>query len=282
MEALFIFFSITFICNYLFHAKSKQQVWLISILIPFICLVTIIFILTLYFSPYDVGKMGVSSLLGAITGGVILFFQQKRKLENNGHSPFPVILFSIILISFGITAVRYYLLADIRENMNIIQASRTDRDTIIPETKGSTKQLNYHGLNFSYPSNWKIETEETTEYEYYSVTCSNPAATSLSTFRSDWVKTEIQEKDFINDIITSFKEESLIKNQKFSPIEEHTFQQFKAEACDYSLTMLGEPIFGRIISFHTNGYSVLIIIQSDSIDKINTEFKVIENSFTLK
>lgn len=284
MKTLFIFLTIAFICNYIFQAKDKKQVWLISILAPLVSFIAIVFILVFLYPPYEVGAISVLFLRDAIIAGFIIFFQQKRILKQDGKSKFPICLFIFVLVSAGISITQYTLSRDLEEKASKIEYFKKDNDIKSKDIiKNTTLELEYYGLSFSYPWLWNIEKDINTDTEnpFYSVACEDTDENTFALIIITWAKGHTAIQDVFNRSIDVLEKTYELKIQDFSAKKEYTFHQFKGESVDFSYTILEETINGRIIICHTKNHTIQILMQCDA-GKLDTAFKTIENSLVLE
>jgi uncharacterized RDD family membrane protein YckC len=142
--------------------------------------------------------------------------------------------------------------------------------------------FSYKEISFDYPENWEIEKEEVEEGLAYRVDCSKKDFDASEIISIMWYYMEIEPKDVIAGMIESLKEVPTHKNLKANPTVSSNYINYNAYKSDFNITILGEDFYGTIISFQTNGKTMLILKQSDSISKLKSEFEIVENSLKIK
>lgn len=93
---------------------------------------------------------------------------------------------------------------------------------------------------------------------------------------------EMEPREMIQNTIEGMKEEPTHKNSNVKPIYTTVYKGLDAVKSDFDLVLFGEKYFGRIISFNSVGKTILILKQSDNINKLDSEFKIVENSLRIE
>lgn len=159
-----------------------------------------------------------------------------------------------------------------------------NNDNINNNTILNNKFLNFEGLTFSYPENWKVE-KEVLQYNFgFQVNCEKPGLSS-DIISIVWLRgTDLgTTSEMVENSILGIEEEMSNYNAIVNSGNMYSiyFKGVRASVVDYNLILFGEKTYGRSFSFIMNGNTVLIAKQSDSIEKLDTEFKTIENSFNI-
>jgi len=159
-----------------------------------------------------------------------------------------------------------------------------DKNTNIQKSIPTVKNLSfsYKEISFEYPENWQIEKEEVEEGLAYRIDCSKKDFDASEIISIMWYNMEIEPKEVIAETLESLKEVPTHKNLKANPTVSTNYINYNAYKSDFNITILGEDFYGSIISFYTNGKTMLILKQSDSISKLKSEFEIVENSLKIK
>lgn len=301
MIQLFIFLVLTLIVYYIVKPTKSSQIWVNAIFIPLCGVVIYSLVAYVYFenfsnmnisSSYLTGGVTAKCLLPTIISGIVIFFLLKKKMKNCNVTKFPLILMIFIGISLIGTVVQSVLqnkneklirelYSDTRSKSN----NSYDDKVVDDQTFYSANKLDFNGLTFSYSDDWEIETEVLQENLSFLVSCSKKES-SFDLFSIIWLRTT-------NLSTTTEMVESIIKETKnlmsklnvilnLNDLYNSVFKGINAKTIDYNYTILGEKTFGRVISFIVNGNTVAIQKQSDSKEKLDTEFSLIEKSLNIK
>jgi hypothetical protein len=107
-----------------------------------------------YIAGGEIGKC----LIPAIIAGLFIYFQLKKKFENENKMKFPlvlVILMSIALVAGIITkSLEYKNKRFIEEHYTEFLNSNSASDSYTGKEQNLNK-LNFNGLSFFYPDDWK-------------------------------------------------------------------------------------------------------------------------------
>ena len=145
MKNLFIFLLIALISTYSIKPTDKSKIWISAILIPLIGL--IVYGLIIYFakSAYFAGQEIAMSFIPAIISGIVIYFQGKKKIENENIVKFPIVLVIFIGISLIGSIVQYSIET---KNRKFIQEYSKNNDLLNldkyskqEETTNETSQL---------------------------------------------------------------------------------------------------------------------------------------------
>ena len=143
-------------------------------------------------------------------------------------------------------------------------------------------QLSYHGISFEYPNNWRVEKEELQEDLAFIVTCEKKGINSSEIFTITWLNMEMEPQEMIHNSIEEMKEIPVYNNLISKPIYPTIYKNYHAYKSDFDITLFGENYYGRIISFNSNGKTILVVKQTDNINKLGSEFKIIESSLNIE
>lgn len=291
MKNLFIFLLIALISTYSIKPTDKSKIWISAILIPLISLIIYGLIIYLLKSAYFAGQEIAMSFIPAIISGIVIYFQGKKKIENENTVKFPIVLVVFMGISLIGTIVQYTLET---KNRKFIQEYSKNNDLLNIDTyskqeetnaKSQLLSLSYNGASFSYPNEWKVETEVLQENLGFQVSCERKGFSS-DIFSIVWLRgTNFgTTTEMVENSISGISEEMSVYNAKINAgeIYKSVFKGCVADCLDYDFTLLGEKVYGKLFSFNMNGNTVVITKQSDTKGKLNTEFQVIEESFNLK
>lgn len=138
MLILFSYLSLAFISTYWFIPKNKTDLWKYTILIPTIASILYIFYsYSLTFDentrsiPYFLGKKIRSCIIPAIMCGIIIYFQLREKLDNEGKVKFPKILFVVTIIVFGLWLYQDYQQSEFEKNIAIKKPLSEEQKTAL-------------------------------------------------------------------------------------------------------------------------------------------------------
>lgn len=92
---------------------------------------------------------------------------------------------------------------------------------------------------------------------------------------------ELSPNEMILNTIEGMKEEPTHKNAVVGNINNTSFKGLNSLSVDFTVTLMGETFYGRMTSFNSNGNTILMLKQSDSKTKLETNFKIMEDSFEI-
>lgn len=289
MKNLFIFLLIALISAYSIKPTDKSKIWISAVLIPLISLVVYGLIMYLVKSSYFAGHEIAMSIIPAIISGIIIYFQGKKKIENENIVKFPIVLVIFIGISLIGTIVQYTLET---KNRKFIQEYSKNNDllnldtySIQEETTNEKSQLLsivYNGVSFSYPDNWSLEKEVLQDELAFQINCEKKGYNSSEILSITWLKMELSPNEMILNTIEGMKEEPTHKNAVVGDVNNTSFKGLNSQSLDFTVTWMGERFYGRMTSFNSNGNTILMLKQSDSKTKLETDFKIMEESFEIK
>lgn len=141
--------------------------------------------------------------------------------------------------------------------------------------------FNYEGLSFFYPSQWSIE-KKVLQDNGFQVICDNKELNSSEAISIGWVQAVRSPKEMIEATIEAIKKKLFYNNTKIGRLYDFDFKGNNGIAVDFRGLYLEDSICGRIEAFVMNGNTVMIMKQSNSMRKLDSEFKIIENSFNIK
>ena len=136
----------------------------------------------------------------------------------------------------------------------------------------------YQGVSFDYSNKWEIEKKVIQEDYGYQVFCDGVDGDVSIVIT--WFNTELDPREWINSTLTSDNSSFIISN--VVPISKTDFKGFDAFMTDYDVEVLGEKMYGQTTAFNTKDKSFTITKLADSIIKLYTELKVIENSLMIE
>lgn len=293
MLILFFFLLIALIAIYVITPKNTTQLWLITILVPLS--MVILYTLTMGItnstnisSAYIAGGAMAKTLVPAIIVGFVIYYQLKKKIKNEDKVKFPtylvIIMGVILLIGIIMAVVEYQTESKIRNYFENHSSERTWSNTEV-NTLAYIKTLNYNGLTFSYYDDWKIEQNVIQDNLAFQVN-SEKTGTSSDFISIVWLRsTDLgTTSEMVENTILEMKEEMSKYNARINSGDIYSidFKGVKASAVDYNLTLFNEKTYGICFSFIMNGNTVIITKQSDSKEKLDKEFKIIENSFNIE
>ncbi len=138
--------------------------------------------------------------------------------------------------------------------------------------------FSYQGVSFEYPDNWKVEKVELQQDLAYLISCENPSAI-ISII---WINMDMEPKEMIQNTIENIRENPTCEYSNAKPIYTTVYNGYDAVKSDVDYVFLGENNYSRIISFNLNGKTFLITKETDNINKLDSEFKIIENSLRIE
>lgn len=277
MKNLLIFLLIALISTYLIKPKDKSKIWISSSVITLISL--IIYGLLFYLmtgSLYFVGQEIVRASVPAIISGVVLYFQLKKKIENNNILVFPVSLVIILGISFIVSTVGYSLGANhkksLKENRKFIEEFSIKKERLYLNSnptqkkfeinKGEINQaVNYKQIKFKLPSNWSYKSQEIESNFSYQISCWEKGGPNSFVFQ--WIETEWDLEEYMEVIKESIKEQATHKNTNFSSNQTGFIQNNKTLFSTFTGKISDFKFSGKLITFNNNDRTFLIMYQGD-------------------
>lgn len=294
MLALFLFLLIALIVIYVISPKTKTHLWLSAVLVPLSMVILYSLISgisnsTNISSAYVAGSAMTTTLLPAIIVGFVIYFQLKKKLANEGKVKFPVFLVIVMGIALVVGIIMVVVEHKTESYMrNLLENFTSESEWSNTEDDSSVVNeniLNFKGLTFSYPENWKIEQEVLQDNLAFQVSCEKTGGAS-DIITVVWLcgNNFGTTAEMVENTIAGIQEEMLKYNAKInsSNLYSTTFKEESASVADYNLTLFDEKTYGRCFSFVMNGNTVVITKQSNSKEKLDTEFQTIENSFNIE
>ncbi len=294
MLILFFFLFIALIAIYVITPKNTTHLWLSVILVPLS--MVILYTLTMGItnstnisSAYIAGGAMVKTLVPAIIVGFVIYYQLKKKIKNEDKVKFPtylvIIMGVILLIGIIIAVVEHKSETTIRNYFENHFSERTWSNTEVNTSEINVNVLNFKGLTFSYPENWKIEKKVLQDNIAFQVNCEKPVISSdiitIVWLRgTDFGTTSEMVKNSLSSVQEGLSKYNTIINT--SNLYSINFKELITSVVDYNLMLLDEKIYGRCFSFLMNGNTVVITKQSDSKEKLDTEFQTIENSLYIE
>jgi len=166
------------------------------------------------------------------------------------------------------------------ETLDSFNTNNTISNTLNNNVKNIA--FSYQGISFEYPDNWQVEKEELQQDLAYQINCEKKDINSSEIISITWLNMEMEPREMIQNMIEGMKEEPTHKNSNVKPISTIVYKGYNAVKADFDLVLFGEKFYGRIISFNSNDKSILILKQTDNIDKLDSEFKEVENSLKIE
>ncbi|NCD07369.1 MAG: hypothetical protein EOL97_14750 [Spirochaetia bacterium] len=289
MKNLFIFLLIALISAYSIKPTDKSKIWISAVLIPLISLVVYGLIMYLVKSSYFAGHEIAMSIIPAIISGIIIYFQGKKKIENENIVKFPIVLVIFIGISLIGTIVQYTLetknrkfIQEYSKNNDLLNLDTYSKQEETTNEKSQLLSIVYNGVSFSYPDNWSLEKEVLQDELAFQINCEKKGYNSSEILAITWLKMELSPNEMILNTIEGMKEEPTHKNAVVGDVNNTSFKGLNSQSLDFTVTLMGETFYGRMTSFNSNGNTILMIKQSDSKTKLETDFKIMEESFEIK
>ncbi len=185
----------------------------------------------------------------------------------------------LLITAFALFIVSLFIPA----NTDLVDINANGYPSNGSEDKVNNIPFSYAGISFEYPDNWKVEKEELQEDLAYQINCEKKGINSSEIISITWLNMEMEPREVIKNTIEGMKKKPTHKNSNTKPIFKSVYNGFNAFKLDFDLVLFGEKIFGRIISFNTNGKTILILKQTDNrIDKLDSEFKIVESSLKIE
>lgn len=288
MKNLFIFLLIALISAYSIKPTDKSKIWISAVLIPLISLVVYGLIMYLVKSSYFAGHEIAMSIIPAIISGIIIYFQGKKKIENENIVKFPIVLVIFIGISLIGTIVQYTLetknrkfIQEYSKNNDLLNLDTYSKQEETTNEKSQLLSIVYNGVSFSYPDNWSLEKVVQDELAFQ-INCEKKGYNSSEILAITWLKMELSPNEMILNTIEGMKEEPTHKNAVVGDVNNTSFKGLNSQSLDFTVTLMGETFYGRMTSFNSNGNTILMLKQSDSKTKLETDFKIMEESFEIK
>lgn len=289
MKNLFIFLLIALISAYSIKPTDKSKIWISAVLIPLISLVVYGLIMYLVKSSYFAGHEIAMSIIPAIISGIIIYFQGKKKIENENIVKFPIVLVIFIGISLIGTIVQYTLetknrkfIQEYSKNNDLLNLDTYSKQEETTNEKSQLLSIVYNGVSFSYPDNWSLEKEVLQDELAFQINCEKKGYNSSEILAITWLKMELSPNEMILNTIEGMKEEPTHKNAVVGDVNNTSFKGLNSQSLDFTVTLMGETFYGRMTSFNSNGNTILMLKQSDSKTKLETDFKIMEESFEIK
>jgi hypothetical protein len=215
---------------------------------------------------------------------IISYNEQKQNTPNNKknwwHENKGITIFIMLLfIPFFIA-----LLLDLNNLNNENDTKRENGEITFKDVikQSKTVDSNYEGLSFSYPDDWEIEKVVIQEDFSFQVNCTKGLFSS-DVFMIVWLRTTLITPSEATEVyIESMKEEPSHKNAKTTPLYNGRFKGENSVSVDFTVSLLGTTFYGTITSFIMNENIVSITKQSDSKEKLSTEFKIMEESINVE
>lgn len=192
-------------------------------------------------------------------------------------------------ISWGITIGAFILLVltvFISANKRLIPKNRTfssENKQTVSETNfnPTIKSFSYKNITFNYLSDWIVSKKEMQKNLAYQIVCTKKGIESNESFSLIYLNRDIAAKEMLQNIITEIKSEDAYLNLEIMPIVHNSYRTYNAVSADYNYDLLKKKHFGRAIAFNTNEKVIVLLEISSEKEKLNSEFKIIENSLKI-
>ena len=150
------------------------------------------------------------------------------------------------------------------------------------EDRSELMTVSYNGVSFKCPNNWDVQKNVEHEGMMYQISCTEETNSSANIFTVLLIKAEVSPKEIILNTIIVMKENPVYESLNFSSITTTQFNNLSSQSMDYSAKVQGENFYANITSFNTNSKTISIMKMSDSKSKLNSVFKVMEESLEIE
>lgn len=155
---------------------------------------------------------------------------------------------------------------------------------IVPKEDSSTDSLSsisYFGVSLLYPNGWTVEKESLINDCYNMILYHNFDDDSFNIISLVWVKDDVDINKMILNAIEGMRGADITVDI-LNDIHDSKFRGSDCRTTDGKLSASETSWYGRFTAFKLNGYSVLMMKQAESLEKLETNFKIIENSFKVE
>lgn len=285
MIQLFIFLLIALVTIYTSDPERKAVVWYYSIFVPVVAIVFYGIIVSELNKPYSASQEIINCILPALIAGLIIYNHLNIKVKK-GKVRVPPALFAAIAVSLVLGILKYNSQASM-QNLSLKQTEREmsplERAIAAKESKDKTesklRRFSFKGLSFSYPDNWEV-LKEIIEHDFaYQIICEKKGINSDEIICITWYMMETPLIELIEYTLEGIMEEPSHKNSTVGSISNEEFNGEPCKSVRYSNRFMGESVCGQLMAFNVQGSTFLIIKQSDTMPKLVSEFKIMEESF---
>lgn len=139
----------------------------------------------------------------------------------------------------------------------------------------------YSGISFNYSSNWTIEKEELERNLSYHISCKNTEPNSPEIFSIIVLKFIKNTEKLLKITTKSFKKSEIYRKAYIGDFNNLVYKGFEAVTANFNLTLYDRNIYGVLICYNTSDKTILIMKQTDSINRLVNGFKLIEDSLKI-
>lgn len=144
------------------------------------------------------------------------------------------------------------------------------------------KSVSYQGVSFDYPDNWKVEKKMLLENVIYQINCVKNGNETAGFISIISMNVQFELRELMQLAIKSMKTPLSHKNANVKPFYNIVYNSSNALRTDYDVELSGIKVYGQITTFNSNNKSFTVLKQTDSISKLDSEFKVVESSLIIK
>ncbi len=287
MIQLFIFLLIALVTIYTSDPERKALVWYYSIVVPVVAIVFYGIIVSDLYNPYSASQEIIGCILPALIAGLVIYNHLNIKVKKGKVSVSPA-LFAAIAVSLVLGIWNYNLqlsIQDINLKQTEKEISPLERVFAVKESEDKNesklKRFSFKGLTFSYPDNWEVS-KEIIEHDFaYQVNCEKKGINSDEIICITWYMMETPLIESIEYTLEGIMEEPSHKNSTVGSISNEEFNGEPCKSVRYSNRFMGESVCGQLMAFNVQGSTFLIIKQSDTKPKLDSEFKIMEEALNL-
>lgn len=132
----------------------------------------------------------------------------------------------------------------------------------------------YKQVELKLPSTWNYKSQEIQSDFAYQISCWEKGGSNSFVFQ--WIKTEMDLKEYLETMKESLKEQITHKNAVFTDNKVGNFQNNKTLFSTFDGELLDFKFSGKLIAFNNNGRTFLILHQGDDeFYKVQTADKII-------
>ena len=140
------------------------------------------------------------------------------------------------------------------------------------------------GVSFIYPSGWSITKQKEINGSGYLLSIQKAGFQASGLVTLTWVNKVIDERVYVGLLQKEYVNQKVLKNIKFQPTRERSFNGIKSVSCGFNFNVLGVKHRGEIFVF-VKGEKTYSIIKQEALKDISTNkegFERIESTFKVK
>jgi uncharacterized RDD family membrane protein YckC len=202
-------------------------------------------------------------------------FVLKRKEKFGNRKTISIVILGISILLF-IASVIIPTNSKLIDNLYSSISSDSNSKPVEEIIKSQT--YSFDGISFEYPSNYKVEKEELQKDLAYQINIEKKAMNSSEIISITWLNMKLDNREMIQNTIAGIKDQPTHKNANVNSIIQTNYKGFKSLSADFNVIIMNEKYYGKILSFNTKNKTILILKQTDEINKLDTEFITIESS----